>query len=265
MTVRPSYRSESLARGLQVIRAFGHDGPRLRIADVARRTGLSRAAARRYLLTLCDLGYIGSEGDVFFLRPRLLDLGFSYLASIGVGEIVQPVLNLLSERTNASSTFAVLDSGEVVSVARAPSREIFQLMTSVGARMPAHATTLGQVLLAGLAPADLDRYLAESERVAFTKRTVTDAAELRRKLAGIRKNGYAVSRGEHVEGILAIAVPVHDRRGDVIAAVNINMYPAPTKAASAVTKHVPLLRESVGQLEAALHVHGYFVPSTTTE
>jgi IclR family pca regulon transcriptional regulator len=242
-----------------VIRAFGHDFPRLRAIDVAKRTGLSRAAARRYLLTLQDLGYVGSETDVFYLRPRLLDLGFSYLSSIGVEDIVQPVLSRISEKTQASSTFAVLDRDEVVFVARAPSKGIFMLATSIGGRVAAHATTLGQVLLAAMAPEELDRYLAESKRVAFTKRTITDAGALRQKLDLVRAEGYALSHSEQFEGIVAVAVPVHNQRGEVVAAVNINMYPANASKIKVAKKHVAILREEVRELEAAMQAQNFLI------
>jgi len=254
-----TYHSESLARGLLVIRAFGHDFPRLRAIDVAKRTGLSRAAARRYLLTLQDLGYVGSETDVFYLRPRLLDLGFSYLSSIGVEDIVQPVLSRISEKTQASSTFAVLDRDEVVFVARAQSKGIFMLATSIGGRVAAHATTLGQVLLAAMAPEELDRYLAESKRVAFTKRTITDAGALRQKLDRVRAEGYALSHSEQFEGIVAVAVPVHNQRGEVVAAVNINMYPANASKIKVAKKHVAILREEVRELEAAMQAQNFLI------
>jgi IclR family transcriptional regulator, pca regulon regulatory protein len=254
-----SYHSESLARGLTVIRAFSHDFPRLRAIEVARRAGLSRAAARRYLLTLRDLGYVGSESDMFYLRPRLLDLGFSYLSSIGVEDVVQPVLSRISERTQASSTFAVLDRDEVVFVARAPTKGIFMLSTSIGGRVAAHATTLGQVMLAGMPPAELDRYLAETKRVAFTKWTITDAAALRRKLDRVRAEGYALSHSEQYEGIVAVAVPVHNQRGDVVAAVNINMYPANAGKIKVAKKHVATLREEVRELEAAMYANNFLL------
>ncbi len=254
-----SYRSESLARGLLVIRAFGHDFPRLRAIDVAKRTGLSRAAARRYLLTLQDLGYVDSEDDVFYLRPRLLDLGFSYLSSIGVEDIVQPVLGRISEKTQASSTFAVLDRDEVVFVARAPSKGIFMLATSIGGRVAAHATTLGQVLLAAMPQADLDRYLAETKRVAFTKWTITDADALRRKLDRVRTEGYALSHSEQFEGIVAVAVPVHNQRGEVVAAVNLNMYRANASKIKVAKQHVAILREEVRELELAMQAHNFLL------
>lgn len=247
-----AYHSESLARGLLVIRAFDRDRPRLRPIEVANRAGISRAAARRYLLTLQDLGYVGSEGDAFYLRPRLLDLGFSYLSSIGVEDIVQPVLNRISELTGASSSFAVLDQNEVVFIARAPSKGIFQVATRIGGRVAAHATSLGQVLLAGLPPAELDIYLAESKREAFTKRTITEAKALQRKLARIRSDGYALTNSEQLEGLFAIGVPVHNRRGEVVAAVNINVYPASADKIKTAKGQIAVLEIEVRQLESAL-------------
>jgi IclR family pca regulon transcriptional regulator len=250
-----AYYSESLARGLLVIQAFDGDSPRLRPIEVANRTGISRAAARRYLLTLQDLGYVGSENDIFYLRPRLLNLGFSYLSSIGVEDIVQPVLNRISEQTEASSSFAVLDQNEVLFIARAPSKGIFQVATRIGGRVPAHATSLGQVLLAGLAPDALDDYMAKSERIAFTKRTVTDANALRRKLDRARSDGFALNHSEQFEGIVAVAVPVHNHRGEVVAAVNINMYPANADKIRVAKEHVAILRKEVRELELAIQTH----------
>ena len=249
------YHSESLTRGLLVIRAFDRDRPRLRPIEVAIRAGISRAAARRYLLTLQDLGYVGSEGDIFYLRPRLLDLGFSYLNSIGVEDIVQPVLNRISEQTEASSSFAVLDQNQVLFIARAPSKGIFQVATRIGGRVAAHATSLGQVLLAGLAPSELDAYLAESKREAFTKRTITEAKALRRKLDRIRSDGYAFTNSEQLEGLFAVGVPVHNHRGEVVAAVNINMYPASIDKIKVAKEHVAILHKEVRELESAMQTH----------
>lgn len=258
MTSKPTvapYHSESLARGLSVICAFGRDSPSMRAVEVANKTGMSRAAARRFLLTLQDLGYVGSEGDVFYLRPRLLDLGFSYLSSIGVENIVQPVLNRISEQTEASSSFAVLDKYEVVFIARAAMRGTFQLAMSVGGRVAAHATSLGQVLLAGMSPVELDRYLEESVRKAFTKWTVTEEPALRRKLDRVRSEGYALSHSEQSEGIVAVSVPVRNTRNEVVAAVNINMYPASADKIKIAKSHVPILQMEVHELELAMRAH----------
>lgn len=246
------YHSESLARGLLVIRAFGRGGPHLRAAEVAKKIEISRAAARRYLLTLQDLGYVGCEGDVFFLRPRLLDLGFSYLSSIGVEDVVQPVLNRISEQTQASSTFAVLDKDEVVFVARTPAKGLFQLTAGVGGRVAAHATSLGQVLLAALPQPELDCYLAESKRASFTKWTITEAKALGRKLQLVRTNGYALAYSEQFEGVVAVAVPVHNHRGETVAAVNINLYPANADKIKLAKRHVAVLRKEVRELEMAM-------------
>lgn len=249
------YHSESLARGLSVIRAFDRDCPRLRPIEVANRTGISRAAARRFLLTLQDLGYVGSEGEVFYLRPRLLDLGYSYLSSIGVEDIVQPALNRISAQTEASSSFAILDQHEVVFIARAPSKGIFQLTMRIGGRVAAHATSLGQVLLSAMPPAELDRYLAESKREAFTKWTITAAPALRRRLERVRSDGHSLIRSEQFEGVVAVAVPVRNHRNEVVAAININLYPANADKIKVAKKHVALLQKEVRALELEMQAH----------
>jgi IclR family pca regulon transcriptional regulator len=253
-----TWYSESLARGLRVIQAFDRAAPRLRMAEVARRAGLTRAAARRYLLTLQDLGYVASEGDMFYLRPRLLSLGFSYLSSINVEELVQPVLNELAERTGASATFAVLDSHDVVSVARAPSKGIFMLANSIGGRLPAHATSLGHVLLAGLPADELERYLAQSRRAACTKSTTIDAARLRRRLQRVRADGLALVNGEYAEGLVAVAVPVGNAKGEVVAAINVNFYPASPAKVKLAKTHIAALRAAAREIETAIRTHAYF-------
>ena len=250
-----SHHSESLARGLLVIRAFDSDCPRLRPIDVAKKTGISRAAARRFLLTLQDLGYVGADGDLFYLRPRVLDLGFSYLNSIGVEKLVQPVLNRISNLTDATSSFAVFDQNEVVFVARASAKSVFQLATRIGGRVAAHAISLGQVLLAGLPTKELEQYLAESDRPAYTEWTITDADQLRERLAKVRADGYALCNSEQFEGFIAVAVPVHNARGEVVAAVNINMYPANADKIDIARQHVETLRKEVWELESAMQAH----------
>lgn len=250
-----SYHSESLARGLMVIRAFDHKRPRLRAIDVADCIGISRAAARRFLLTLRDLGYVGSEDDVFFLQPRLLELGFSYLSSMGIEEIVQPTLDRISDQTEASSSYAVLDQFDVVFVARASTKGFFQIATHIGGRVAAHATSLGQVLLAGLSAKQLDYYLKNSKREAYTEKTVTSVAALRRKLDEVRAEGFALCCSERVEGIVAVAVPIFNRRKEVTGAININLYPANAGQVKNAKQHVEILRKEVHELEVAMQAH----------
>src|SRR5580692_9783874 len=179
---RPPARSDfvqSLDRGLAVIRAFGPDRERLSLSEVARATNLTRAAARRFLLTLVSLGYVRSDGREFSLRPRVLELGYAYLSGLGMPEVAAPHLEELVAHVRESSSISVLDGHHIVYVARVPTKRIMTVAISVGTRFPAYATSMGRVLLAGLSDPELDRYLAAAGFEAFTARTVTDPDRLR--------------------------------------------------------------------------------------
>ena len=170
---------QSLDRGLAVIRAFGPGKERLSLSDVARETGLTRAAARRFLLTLVKLGYVRSDGREFSLRPRVLELGYAFLSGLAMPEIASPHLEELVAQVRESSSISVLDGHQIVYVARVPTKRIMTVAISVGTRFPAYATSMGRVLLAGMSPDDLEKYLSEAEFEAITARTVTDPDRLR--------------------------------------------------------------------------------------
>src|ERR1017187_8156367 len=163
---------QSLDRGLAVIRAFGPDGEGLSLSEVARVTGLTRAAARRFLLTLVKLGYVRSDGREFSLRPRVLELGYAYLSGLALPEVAAPHMEELVARLHESSSICVLDGHHVVYLARGPTQRILTVAISVGTRFPAYATSMGRVLLAAMSEPDLDRYLAEAVLEPFTSRTV---------------------------------------------------------------------------------------------
>src|SRR3954453_58835 len=162
MNDRGDHFVQSLERGLAVIRAFGTEDPELTLSDVARRTGLTRAAARRFLLTLADLGYVRSDGKRFALTPRVLELGYAYLSSLSLPEIAEPHLERLAAAVRESSSVSILDGDEIVYVGRVPTSRIMRVSITVGTRFPAYATSIGRVLLAGLSEDDLDAYLARA-------------------------------------------------------------------------------------------------------
>ncbi|MGH7608919.1 MAG: IclR family transcriptional regulator domain-containing protein, partial [Candidatus Dormibacteria bacterium] len=215
---------QSLDRGLAVIRAFGHDRQRLQLSQVARLTGLSRATARRFLLTLVDLGYARSDGRYFSLRPRVLELGYAYLSGLTLTEVAQPHLEHLMNVVHESSSISVLDGPDVVYVLRAPTSRIMTVAISVGTRFPAYATSMGRVLLAGLAPAELERYLSRIHLAPLTSHTVTRVVDLRRVLDRVRLAGYAAVDQELEDGLRSVAVPLHDGSGAVIAAMNVSVH-----------------------------------------
>jgi IclR family transcriptional regulator, pca regulon regulatory protein len=212
---------QSLERGLAVIRAFDAEHRELGLSEVARATGLTRAAARRFLLTLVALGYMHFDGSRFSLRPRVLELGFAYLASLSLPEIAAPHMEALVARINESSSVSVLDDTDVVYVARVPTRRIMSITLSVGTRLPAHCTSMGRVLLAALPPDQLDRYLADATLDRWTDRTITDPEKLRHVLDETRQRGWALVDQELEIGLRSVAAPI--RRGaDTIAALNVS-------------------------------------------
>ncbi|MEU7849049.1 IclR family transcriptional regulator [Micromonospora parva] len=215
---------QSLERGLAVIRAFDGDHPQLTLSEVARRTGLTRAAARRFLLTLVELGYVHTDGRLFSLRARILELGYAYLSSLSLPEVAQRHMEALVARVHESCSVSVLDGDEVVYVARVPTKRIMTVGISVGTRFPAYATSMGRVLLAAQ-PADwLDDYLATAQLRPLTRRTVTDPAKLRAVLTKIAAQGYAIVDQELEEGLRSVAAPIHGENGSVIAAVNVSAH-----------------------------------------
>src|SRR5215467_4750439 len=178
---------QSLDRGLAVIRAFGPDRERLSLSEVARATGLTRAATRRFLLTLVQLGYMRNDGREFSLRPRVLELGYAYLSGLALPEIAAPHLEELVAKVRESSSVSVLDGDHIVYVARVPTKRIMTVAISVGTRFPAYATSMGRVLLAALPPDALEQYLAEAVLEPLTANTVTDAGRLREILAEVAR------------------------------------------------------------------------------
>jgi len=238
-----SYFSESLARGLQVVCAFAN-AEKLRIAEVVQHTGLSRAAVRRYLLTLQDLGYIGCDGDWFYLKPRVLELGYGYKSSASLSILAEAQVIALADRTREASTFAVLDRTDVLVVTRATKRS-WDLTMRAGNRMPVLSTSLGHVLLAWLPPTQLDQI---ADRCGLSK---SANISLRKNLLLTKKNGFSYMVREEQPQFVAIAVPIMDRHQKVVGALNITSAPMLSKAA-AVRTLLPLLEDAKLQIEAGL-------------
>lgn len=217
---------QGLARGLSLIEAFTEHGPRLTASSAARATNTTRAAARRSLMTLTQLGYAGRDGDDYYLRPRVLSLAAAYLASVDVLPIIQPELDKLAAVFRESCSASVLDEGEIVYIARADAGRIMQVRLSVGSRLPAYAASMGRVLLAELSEAELARYFQIWHPEHLTSRTVVGEAELRAILLETRKKGWAMVDGEFEEGVRSIAVPVRGASGQVICAMNVSASPS---------------------------------------
>jgi IclR family pca regulon transcriptional regulator len=209
------------AKGLRVIEAFGEAKPRLTITDVANETGLDRATARRCLLTLSELGYAHYDGKYFELTPRILRLGHAYLSATTLPRLIQPFLDRLSEKVGQSASASVLDGNEIVYVARASQKRVMSINLMAGSRLPAYCTSMGRVLLANLSPSEAYHILETSDRRKLTENTVTDIAALRVELDRARAQGYAVNNQEIELGLCSIGVPLMDRKGRVVGAINI--------------------------------------------
>jgi IclR family pca regulon transcriptional regulator len=244
---------ESFARGLRLIEVFGHDAPRLSLSEVAKRAGLDRAVARRLLLTLVELGFVRLEGKSFELTSRVLRLGFSFLSAQGLDRRLQPYLDELAQTVKEPVSVAVIDGPEVVFVARsdAAGRHLAPRQAA-GFRLPAYVSVAGRVLLAAMPDADVRAILAASEIRAFTDKTLTDRAALLKTVQKARLDGYTVIDQELEEGMLAAAVPVRDRQGHTVAALNVSSSTARMTRAKMTRTLVPILRETAAELSQVL-------------
>ena len=246
----------SLARGLAVIRAFGVDTPHLTMSDVARRTGLSRAAVRRFLHTLVELGYVGLDGRLYSLRPRMLELGYAFLSSMPLWDLIQPALQDVSTRLRVNCAAGLLDGDEVVQVARAGRAEQTIVSFGVGSRLPAFHTAMGRVLLAALPPADRADRLRRADLRAYTPHTLTEPTRLMAEIDLVAEQGWAIVDREFEPGLIALGVPLRDRAGKVLAAVVTSARATRLDAASMRADHLPALLSACERLTPALHLPG---------
>lgn len=243
---------QSLDRGLSVIRSFGPRHAEQTLSDVARRTDLTRAAARRFLLTLVQLGYVHTDGKVFRLTPRVLNLGYAYLSGMSLSALAAPHLEDLVIEVRESSSMAVLDDTDVVYVARVPTVRIMAVDIQVGTRFPAHVTSMGRVLLAGLPDARLDELLTKASLTAYTTSTQTDPVALRKTIEQVRSRGYALVMSELEEGLISVAVPVRDGNGETVAAVNVSSLVTRMTKKRMETEMLPRLLACVRDIERDL-------------
>lgn len=249
---RGSDHVQSLARGLAVIRAFDASRPELTLSEVARETNLTRAAARRFLHTLVDLGYVRTDGRLFALTPRILELGYAYLSSLSLPEVAQPHLERLVAEVQESASVAVLDDVDVVYVARVATSRIMRVTINIGTRFPAHATSMGRALLAGLPAAELDAYFERVQLHQYTAQTVTSPAKLRAELERVQTQGWAYVDQELEEGLRSIAAPIRSASGRVVAAINMSSHASRTSVDSARRNLLPPLLATAARIEADL-------------
>ncbi len=242
----------SFARGLDVIRTFTRSKPSMTMSEVAEQADMNRAAARRFLLTLVREGYAQFDGKYFSLNPKILELGFSALASMNLPEVVQPVLNDLAEKLQESCFCVVLSGDSCVYIAAAKSRRVINASIELGGRAPAYCMSSGRVLLGALNDRALDAALENVKLVPVTEKTVTSKLELRSAIRDARTRGYSVVDQEYEIGLRSISVPVADRSGAVIAALNV-CCPSPRYTIEEMMQKVlPVLLDSASRITQAL-------------
>lgn len=246
----------SLARGLTVIRAFTRQKRQLTIAQISQRTGIPRAAVRRCLYTLGQLGYVGTEDRrTFSLRPKILELGHAYMTSSPLAASSQPILDRVSDVIHESCSMAILDGDEILYIARSSTQDrIMSIDLGLGSRLPAHCTSMGRVLLAGLPPGELADYLKRVRIIAYTNRTVTSVTKLAQLIDDVRRKGHALVDQELEIGLRSLAVPVHDHLGRTPAAINVGVQASRVTAADLETRILPELETASREVGMLLSI-----------
>ncbi|MGH3327969.1 MAG: IclR family transcriptional regulator domain-containing protein [Streptomycetales bacterium] len=241
---------EALARGLDVIKVFQPHRPVMSLTEVATAAGLARPTARRILLTLQELGYVRADRRGFALTPRVLELGMSYVQSMGLWDVARPHMERLVSRTHESTSVAQLDGSDIVYVARVAVPKIITLAVNIGTRFPALQTSLGKVLLADLTPDEVERVLAQPSRSGITPYWQPEPAERDAVLRDVRAQGWALTDEQLAPGIRSVAAPLRDGSGRVIAAMNVTVHAAETSVEKLTEDYLPLLLPAAGAVSA---------------
>jgi IclR family transcriptional regulator, pca regulon regulatory protein len=241
---------EALARGLDVIRAFHADRPRMTLAEVAAATGLARPTARRILLTLEELGYVRTSAGGHELTPRVLELGMAYVGALSLWDMARPHMEQLVAATGESSSITQLDGSDVVYLARVAVPKIIALRVQIGTRFPAAVTSQGKVLLAALPPDQLDAVLALPSRSGIQPWAQHSRATIDAMLREVNARGFAVADNELAPGIRSVAVPIRDGRGEVRAAMNVTVNSAETTTKTLLDRHLPHLQRAAGAISS---------------
>lgn len=243
---------QSFARGLSVIRAFNAEAPQQTLTDVAKRCGLTRAGARRILLTLETLGYVRCDGRLFALTPKILDLGFAYLSSQALWQFAEPVMQSLVAELQESCSIAVLEGQDIVYLLRVPARKIMSINLGVGSRLPAWCTSMGRVLLAALPPDELRAQLEPLQLHRHTPRTAGTLDEVKQRIDQARTQGWCIVNQELEEGLVSLAVPIIDRQGRTLAALNIGAQANRRSAEELLQQGLPKLQAAARQIAQLL-------------
>lgn len=241
----------ALASGLEVILAFDQQSPRMTLSEVAAKTGMNRARARRFLLTLHALGYVRKQHRSFELAPKALQLGYAFLSSNGYRNVIQQHLEEITEATNESSSMGVLDGDEVTYVARsAAHHRLMSISLSIGTRLPAAYTSMGRILLAQLPDSERTAYLERVILLRHTEHSIIDKAVLAKTLADIREQGYCILDQELDSGLRSLAIPVFDANDVLLGAINISTNAARIDCDTLRQQYLPLLQKKAQEIRA---------------
>jgi IclR family transcriptional regulator, pca regulon regulatory protein len=245
---------QSFAKGLSVIRAFGSETRTLTLSQVSARTGLTRAAARRILLTLQSLQYVRPEGRNFSLTPKILDLGYSYLSATPLWNVAEPFMEEVVNTLHESCSASVLDGTDIVYILRVPTKKIMTINLSIGSRLPAYCTSMGRVLLGELGDEALDAVLARSGLKNFTPRTQTNPRRLKQIIREDQRKGWSLVDQELEEGLVSLSVPIRGRNGKILAAMNVSGQAARTPPREMTRRFLPVLNKSAERINTALRM-----------
>jgi IclR family pca regulon transcriptional regulator len=242
----------SLARGLSVVRAFSRENPEMTLSEVAKKTIMTRASARRFLITLEHLGYVCTDGKRFRLAPRILDLGFAYLSSVNIWDAAVPHMEAISAELNEACSASVIEGCEVVYVARVPATRLTTASLNLGARLPALATSMGRVLLAYLPEDKARERVVSCAHHAYTRRTITDRDDLWKAILRVRKQGWAFVDQELEDGLRSIAVPLRGKSGRVVAALNVSGHAGKVTAKEMQDTYLKALQRTAAEISRSL-------------
>lgn len=247
----PEYLS-TLERGLSVLRAFDEQHPEMRLSEVAVKTGLSPAVARRCLNTLVALGYVGQHGRNFLLRPEVLSFGSAFLASMNIEQACTPALQALRDDTGDSASMSVLSGREILYIAHVSTNRHIRLGANVGTRFPVHATSMGAAIMAFRPEAEIEAFLSIAPFERYTDKTLTDASALRARLCQVREHGVASALDELDYGIVSVAVPLFDAQRQVVAAINCSTTTSRISQEEMIETRLPGLQQAAREIEIAL-------------
>ncbi|SNR73973.1 transcriptional regulator, IclR family [Haloechinothrix alba] len=253
--VKPDNRDDyiqSIERGLSVILAFANHHPQLSLSALAEATGLSKPTVRRIVLTLEELGYLRREGRLYSLTPHVLSLGNAYLSSMNLTEVAQPFMEEVTSTTGQTCSMAALDGEDAVYIARVPAGRVMSITLTTGTRLPAYATSMGRVLLAGLADGEIDRFLGQVTLHPLTPRTVTDVDRLREILFEVREHGWALVDQELEEGVRSFSAPVRDSTNRVVASLSMSCHAANVSMETIHNEYLPVVIKAAAEISTRL-------------